>query len=134
MSKPTKLYRHFDASGELLYVGISNNVLHRLKQHEVAAAWQEQITTITIERYPTRQAALDAEREAIWRENPRHNSLRYEACESASGEIVIHITRTKGRKTTKLLKMSKQDWDGFCANLDRAMRNAARMAAEAGEI
>jgi predicted GIY-YIG superfamily endonuclease len=61
----TALYRHFDALGTLLYVGISNNHLRRLAQHQEGAKWAEQIARVAIERFPTRQAALEAESQAI---------------------------------------------------------------------
>src|SRR5438067_656371 len=40
---PTQLYRHFDADGTLLYVGISLSALQRLRGHR-AAEWIDRIT------------------------------------------------------------------------------------------
>ncbi len=70
---PTKLYRHFDKDGALLYVGISTNVVVRLSQHSKYSHWFDEITNITIESYPTRDDALDAETKAIQTENPKYN-------------------------------------------------------------
>lgn len=69
----TELYRHFDAAGRLLYVGISVNSPSRLCAHRREAGWADQIVTITIERFPTRREALDAEIRAIQTEKPLHN-------------------------------------------------------------
>ena len=70
---PTELYRHFDAKGQLLYVGISLSTVKRLGEHRCDSGWTKKITTITIERFKTRRLALDAERAAVQREHPLHN-------------------------------------------------------------
>ena len=72
-SEPTELYRHFDADGSLLYVGISLSALYRLKEHKTRSAWFGKIANITIERFPSRRAALDAEASAIRTEKTVHN-------------------------------------------------------------
>lgn len=74
--KVTQLYRHFDADGNLLYVGISLSALKRLAQHSQSAQWYCQIARVSIEHFPTREEALDAEALAIHRENPLHNISR----------------------------------------------------------
>lgn len=66
----TKLYRHFDNNKKLLYVGISLNSVARLAQHRDAAHWFDDIATVTIETFSTREEALAAERNAIVNENP----------------------------------------------------------------
>jgi hypothetical protein len=70
---PTCLYRHFDASGTLLYVGVSLHVVVRLIGHRDTAHWFSQLARIEVEHYPTREAALVAEAEAIRTEKPRYN-------------------------------------------------------------
>lgn len=69
----TQLYRHFGAEGELLYVGISKSAAARLAQHHRTAHWFDGITNVTIEHFPSRQAALEAERRAIREERPLFN-------------------------------------------------------------
>jgi len=71
--KPTRLYRHFNAAGELLYVGISLNPFARLNGHAHMSHWSDDIVRIEIERHPSRDAAEAAERAAIAAEKPRHN-------------------------------------------------------------
>ncbi len=73
----TALYRHFDAAGRLLYVGISLSVLTRLSQHMAASSWADEIASMTVARFATRDEAHAAEREAIRTENPLHNLMRY---------------------------------------------------------
>jgi hypothetical protein len=69
----TCLYRHFDDSGRLLYVGISIGVLQRLSGHKSTSHWFDKITRIEIERFPNREYAEAAELDAIWTENPLYN-------------------------------------------------------------
>lgn len=68
-----ELYRHFDSSGKLLYVGVSKSALIRLGQHQEHAHWFGNISQVTIEKHPSREAALEAERLAIQSENPLCN-------------------------------------------------------------
>lgn len=71
--KPCELYRHFDKSGRLLYVGISYTAISRLVGHRSNAHWFDEIVRIEIERFQTREAAAKAELEAIKNEKPLHN-------------------------------------------------------------
>lgn len=72
----TFLYRHFDKANQLLYIGISLSAVQRLSQHRDASHWFKQIRSVTIESFPSREAALEAERECIFREKPIHNVVR----------------------------------------------------------
>lgn len=74
MGTRTDLYRHFDADGKLLYVGISLSALQRTMSHK-HSGWWEMVTRIEIERHNTRDEALDAEREAIKTERPEFNKM-----------------------------------------------------------
>lgn len=73
-----ELYRHFDAAGRLLYVGVSLSTTVRLMAHMARADWADQIATITVERFYSRTAALHAERTAIKAEKPLHNIIHAE--------------------------------------------------------
>jgi predicted GIY-YIG superfamily endonuclease len=69
----TQLYRHFDESNNLLYVGISLSAFHRLSQHRDHSEWFKKIKNLTIEHFATREEAMAAERKAIKSENPKFN-------------------------------------------------------------
>lgn len=71
--KRTSLYRHFNGEGQLLYVGVSLSAVQRLGQHKEHSDWFESIARVTIEKFDTREEALEAERTAIIRERPLHN-------------------------------------------------------------
>lgn len=73
MTDRTELYRHFDADGKLLYVGISLSAVARLSAHRHASHWFDRITSVTIQRFDTRQDALKAEYRAIQDEKPECN-------------------------------------------------------------
>ena len=67
------LYRHFNADGELLYVGITNNLGKRIKDHSKLSAWFEDIGNITVEKFDTREEVLERERQAIISEKAKYN-------------------------------------------------------------
>ncbi|MEO1720939.1 MAG: hypothetical protein AAFR84_00890 [Pseudomonadota bacterium] len=71
--KRTSLYRHYDADGVLLYVGIALNHVSRLSQHMASASWFYEIARIEVEHFDSRLAAETAERIAIRDERPLHN-------------------------------------------------------------
>ena len=70
----THLYRHYDFDGKLLYVGVSNNVIGRWATHKSKNPWADQVAVITVDHYPTREAAENAEADAILAERPRFNN------------------------------------------------------------
>ncbi|HDS1216263.1 TPA: GIY-YIG nuclease family protein [Stenotrophomonas maltophilia] len=72
-SQATCLYRHFNAAGDLLYVGISISIMQRTRTHGYAAAWFRDVSRITVAWHPTRAEAEKAERVAIREEKPRFN-------------------------------------------------------------
>jgi len=69
----TNLYRHFDASGNLLYIGISISAVNRLSAHSRGSQWFSEIAKIEIQHFDTRELALKAEGLAIGREKPKYN-------------------------------------------------------------
>jgi hypothetical protein len=73
MNKPTTLYRFYDASDTLLYVGISELGPGRWKAHRKEKPWWTDVAKATTCHYESRTDALDAERAAIQSEKPKHN-------------------------------------------------------------
>ena len=70
----TKLYRHYDEDGVLLYVGISLNAVARLAQHRGSAHWFDKISKIDVEDVgEDRELALRLEKWAIENELPLYN-------------------------------------------------------------
>jgi hypothetical protein len=67
------LYRFFDDSGVLLYVGISRHWTSRLNSHESRSEFFKLASHITLERYGTRAEVEQAETAAIVNEKPLYN-------------------------------------------------------------
>jgi hypothetical protein len=88
-----KLYRHFDETSQLLYVGVSLSAAQRLAQHRDHAHWFERITRVEMQNFDSRDQALAAERMAIQTENPLFN--------------IQHSTLPKAEKIEKLEKPRK---------------------------
>ena len=73
MSKPTDLYRFFDSSNELIYVGISYDCDKRMNQHYYGSDWWPLYSTLEVKSFKTREEAQKAESKAIKEELPKFN-------------------------------------------------------------
>ena len=82
-SERTALYRCYDREGALLYIGVAKHFGLRWSRHKGKTPWWDQVHRQTVEWYDSRPEALDAEADAIFAEQPRHN--------------VVHIKGTKRR-------------------------------------
>lgn len=71
--EPTTVYRLFDEDLRLLYVGVAGNPGRRFEQHSIEKPWWGDVAHVRLRHFDTREAALDAELEAIRKENPLHN-------------------------------------------------------------
>lgn len=69
----TWLYRAFDDSGELLYVGITGDVAGRMRAHRRKSRWWLQFDYLELTVFRERFEARAAERRAIRIELPRFN-------------------------------------------------------------
>lgn len=68
-----KLYRHFDADDNLLYVGVSISILNRIRGHRSNSHWFDRIAKITIQNFNTKEEMYEAEKYAILNEKPLCN-------------------------------------------------------------
>lgn len=69
------VYRFFNASGRLLYIGYTSDLAPRLRAHSRpgGSPWWPQVANRRFEFFPSEQAARAAERAAIRAELPVHN-------------------------------------------------------------
>lgn len=67
------VYRAYDQDGDLLYVGVTDELFSRIHQHKLSAAWWPQAHRIVWEQYATRIEAERAERYSIMELLPQHN-------------------------------------------------------------
>ena len=71
----TALYRHFDASGAVLYIGIATHPEKRAAQHRIESSWADKSHRVELEWFDSRREAMAAERAAIQAEKPPFNVL-----------------------------------------------------------
>jgi predicted GIY-YIG superfamily endonuclease len=72
-NRPHALYRLFAHDDALLYVGITCDVGSRWKRHSDDKPWWSELSRTTVQHYPNRSTALEAERTAIQNEHPKYN-------------------------------------------------------------
>lgn len=70
------LYRFYDRSRALLYVGVTGRGLRRWRAHAKNKPWWPEVTKVDVAHFGTWEAALAAEAEAIRVEEPRWNINR----------------------------------------------------------
>lgn len=69
----TAVYRFYDAADALLYIGICDEPLKRWYTHAVDKSWWPEVVRFRVAWFPSRDEAIEAEREAIIAEKPLHN-------------------------------------------------------------
>ena len=67
------LYRMYDVSRRLLYVGITANFDSRMDSHRGLKPWWQDVATIEVQHFTSRTAVERAERNAIQTERPAFN-------------------------------------------------------------
>lgn len=142
----TALYRHFDADGRLLYVGLSATPMLRTRTHMNGADWRDAITSVLIESHETREAAEVAERIAIQSEAPAHNKTWAKtaphdsraAPEGAFRRALLYHMAVQGTSITDLVRASGVSRDVINkikarAGASTSVENAIAIAAFYGE-
>ncbi|MFC9557834.1 GIY-YIG nuclease family protein [Rhodococcus sp. NPDC056960] len=71
--EPTFVYRGYDETGRLLYVGVTKQPEQRIKEHS-GARWFRESERLDFAEFPTRRAALIAEQFVIDNHAPKYNS------------------------------------------------------------
>ena len=104
----TNLYRHFDADGVLLYVGISFNALKRTSEHMKCSPWAGDIKRIEIDEFATRKSAMIAETDAIQAEKPLYNKQKTKPLKKKM--VIAYIEESK-RKLTHNVTTLKPFYD-----------------------
>ena len=72
-SVETAVYRAFDSSDVLLYVGVTNSPRSRMRGHERTSEWWEEMQSVTFEWFDTREEALESEADLILTLRPPFN-------------------------------------------------------------
>ena len=87
------LYRFYDESGQLLYVGITDSPRSRWSDHKKTKAdtWWPQFRVVHTEWYPDRAAAEAAEIRAIRTEWPLHNGTHNPAIRDGRRSSAMYL-------------------------------------------
>jgi excinuclease UvrABC nuclease subunit len=82
------LYRHYDADNRLVYVGVSDVLSARDRQHASHSPWHDKVARTETQWCIDRAHALALERVAIAHEEPMHNVV-YARPKAVSGGLSI---------------------------------------------
>lgn len=107
LEQETHLYRHYDAEGRLLYVGITKEIDHRTTAHEKASSWVDfvDVAGAKVITFPSRKKAKSAEKAAIRAELPLFNVSHNE--HPAREKDLIEYLVSKGRFDLLALNISR---------------------------
>lgn len=123
--RPTSVYRYYDKSGLLLYVGITSRGTARQSEHNRDKEWWRFVARQSVEHFGTRDEAEKRERSLIGHFRPpfnrQHNPFHAEMRElylaaSASGalrrrpksEVMAELGRVRHRLPLNVVKMSRE--------------------------
>lgn len=73
MAEVVTVYSYYDCLGALLYVGVTSRAFVRSHEHASSKEWWLSAAGCYLEHFPTREAALERERELIERHRPPFN-------------------------------------------------------------
>lgn len=96
------LYRLFNAAGELLYIGITNDLNARFSWHAGRSPWWPEVADCRTDFFPSREALRAAETQAIKAEQPRYNRAS-----------VPKPTQPKPIVPHRVCPDPRKDFDGF---------------------
>jgi predicted GIY-YIG superfamily endonuclease len=97
MHTTVSLYRFYDSTDRLLYIGITNRITRRLDEHGDEKPWYGEVTRVKVEHHPDRYAALAAEKSAIKTERPKYNIVHNRG--SQPGQAKAGARQSGGRWT-----------------------------------
>ena len=106
-SRRTALYRFFDTTGRLMYVGVAFDPEVRWKEHATFKPWWPDVARKDVEWHDSRTAALKAEADAISAERPMYN---------AKGNDLPHVipaARSTTAMPNRLVRIAGDDWTGY---------------------
>lgn len=73
MSERTAVYRILGEDDELLYIGMTNNPAIRWNGHQRIQPWWNELRSMSVEWFDSREEAAAAEKAAIQSEEPKYN-------------------------------------------------------------
>lgn len=100
----TAIYRLYDKTGQLLYIGISHKPDVRWGQHSEEKEWWPEVDRRDVEWLATRASAERAELAAITAEKPLHNK---------AGTIATTVNSVGGKTPTRPIRVGLPLWAAF---------------------
>ncbi|WP_226780315.1 GIY-YIG nuclease family protein [Oceaniglobus trochenteri] len=135
----TALYRHYDADGALLYVGVTCDPCRRIAQHESGSSWYTQVASVEVQWFDAREIAIAAERYWISEHNPVHNKNHKTAPVSDHGFLcaeiaafaaeVVDFGKRHGLKPSTIMQnacLNGKSWNAIVSGKDLTMGTASR--------
>lgn len=127
IAAPTAVYRFFSQDAALLYVGVTDSLGTRWRNHSKNKPWWSQVADTRIVWYNTRAEALAEEERAIKEERPRYN--------------IVHASHPRARSMSELtpaqaaalheldqVAVAREELDREIAQLNERERSVIQMA------
>lgn len=73
MDIPHFVYSLYNSSDDVIYIGVTGSVAHRMNNHAAAKPWWPEVSRMGVEQFPSREAAESAEKCGIVSAQPRYN-------------------------------------------------------------
>jgi predicted GIY-YIG superfamily endonuclease len=116
---PQHLYRLYDASGTLLYIGISKSAIARLPQHLDTQHWANEIRHQHVEpHYVTRRELEQIERDAITAEKPKYNIIHNGKVQRAAKPNTGFRCEVCRKAAAYVQADMYENWHAFCKTHD----------------
>jgi predicted GIY-YIG superfamily endonuclease len=133
--EPTTLYRFFDATGHLLYAGITSDLPTRLRTHNRLQNWWRDVQRTMLEHFDSREAARAAELRAIRAEHPRYNRWSGVPYARMPAEVAgaLHATAEQDRRDWRAGECARNCADGCPMRID-ALAIEDRLRLDPGQI
>lgn len=97
-SIPTSLYKYYDRSGVLLYVGITSRASTRNQEHNKDKVWWPFVRRQEVKHFRDRSAALAAEKAAIIAERPPFNKQHNRDCGILSAAYLKYAAAVEAKE------------------------------------
>lgn len=104
----TSLYLYYDRNDLLLYVGITARGVSRNREHNATKEWWPFVARQEVEHYPSRSAALAAERSAIRAFHPPFN-IQHNPGHELARDAYLSL-RSEGRLPTRSQAHQELRW------------------------
>jgi excinuclease UvrABC nuclease subunit len=108
------VYRVFSKENELLYIGVTKDLKHRISNHKSSKNWWHEVSRIDEECFDDRISAMKAELNAIKNECPKYNKLIRQD-ESRVGNAYCSTIRIESELRDRIAKIATREHRTFSA-------------------